>query len=130
MRGRLIIAIVTTLVYEAALVALILWGLPSLGLDVPIPVLIILMLALGAAAVYTYLKGSKALRNKAMIGFVSMVGSKAKAVSSLSPSGMVKIKGELWEAVSSGDKIEAGEEVVVVGQKRLKLIVSKTGVKK
>ncbi len=130
MSGRLIIAIVTTLIYEAALAAFVLWGLPGLGLDVFIPVLIILMLALGAAAVYTYLKGSKALRNKAMIGLPGMVGSKARAVSSLNPSGMVKIKGELWEAVSSGDKIEAGEEVVVVGQKRLKLIVSKTGVKK
>ena len=52
-----------------------------------------------------------------------MIGSKAKVVSKIDPEGMVKVKGELWKAQSTGERIDVGEEVTVVGQKRLKLIV-------
>ena len=36
---------------------------------------------------------------------------------------MAKVKGELWKMQSTGERIDVGEEVTVVGQKRLKLIV-------
>lgn len=127
MRGRLIIAIITTLIYEAALVVLILWGLPNLGVYLPLPGLVILMLALAAWAVALYWKGTQAMLKKEIIGLPGMVGSKAKVVRRLAPEGMVKIRGELWDAVSSGEKIGVGEEVEVVGQKRLKLVVRKSG---
>jgi membrane-bound serine protease (ClpP class) len=54
-----------------------------------------------------------------------MVGAKGKVVSPLAPKGVVKIKGELWEATSSGTNVDVGEEVVVVGQEGLKLVVDK-----
>jgi membrane-bound serine protease (ClpP class) len=123
MIGRLIVAIVTTLLYELALIAVVLWGLPRLGIYIPIPGLVVLVLALGAVAIATYRKGSQALRKKAVVGLTSMIGSKAKVVSKIDPEGMVKIKGELWKAQSTGERIDVGEEVTVVGQKRLKLIV-------
>jgi len=123
MIGRLIMAIVTTLLYELALIAVVLWGLPRLGIYVPIPGLVVLVLALGAVAIATYRKGSQALRKKAVVGLTSMIGSKAKVVSKIDPEGMVKVKGELWKAQSTGERIDVGEEVTVVGQKRLKLIV-------
>jgi membrane-bound serine protease (ClpP class) len=80
MIGRLIVAIVTTLLYELALIAVV-------------------------------------------VGLSSMIGSKAKVVSKIDLEGMVKVKGELWKAQSTGERIDVGEEVTVVGQKRLKLIV-------
>ena len=123
MIGRLIMAIVTTLLYELALIAVVLWGLPRLGIYVPIPGLVVLVLALGAVAIATYRKGSQALRKKAVVGLTSMIGSKAKVVSKIDLEGMVKVKGELWKAQSTGERIDVGEEVSVVGQKRLKLIV-------
>jgi membrane-bound ClpP family serine protease len=43
---------------------------------------------------------------------------------------MVRIRGELWKAKSAGRKINAGEEVTVVGQRGLKLIVERQGRKK
>jgi membrane-bound ClpP family serine protease len=123
MISRLIVAIVTTLLYELALIAVVLWGLPRLGIYIPIPGLVVLVLALGAVVIATYRKGSQALRKKAVVGLTSMIGSKAKAVSKIDLEGMVKVKGELWKAQSTGERIDVGEEVTVVGQKRLKLIV-------
>jgi membrane-bound ClpP family serine protease len=123
MSGRLIVAIVTTLLYEVALIVVVLWGLPRLGIYIPIPGLVVLVLALGAVAIATYRKGSQALGKKVVVGLSSMIGSKAKVVSKIDLGGMVKVKGELWKAQSTGERIDVGEEVTVVGQKRLKLIV-------
>lgn len=121
--ARLIIAIVTTLLEEAAIAVIVLWGLPKIDVNLPLFVLIIIMLTWLGFSVFTYLLGSRALRRKPVDGMPDMVGTRGKVVSRLDPEGMVKIKGELWRAKSAGKKIEAGEEVTVVGQKGLKLIV-------
>ena len=125
MKGRLIIAVVSTLLEEAALAAGVLWGLPKLGIHIPLWVLIIVMLAWGAYTIITYRMGSRALRKKPVDGLTAMVGSKGKVVSSLVPEGMVRIKGELWRAKSASGRMDTGEEVTVVGQDGLQLIVRK-----
>ena len=125
MTVRLIFAIFSTLLEEAALVVIVLWGLPELGIHIPLVGLIALMAAWGAYSVTAYRIGSKALRRKPVIGLPAMVGTKGKVVSRLAPKGMVRIKGELWEAISSGVDMDVGEEVVVVGQYGLRLIVDK-----
>ena len=123
MSGRLIIAIVSTTLEEAALAAGVLWGLPRLGIHIPLWVLIIVMLAWGTYTVITYRMGSRALRKKPITGLLDMVGSEGEVVSPLVPEGMVRIKGELWVAKSESGEMNAGEEVIVVGQDGLKLIV-------
>ena len=115
-----------TLLEEAALVALVLWGLPQLGIYIPLPGLIALMAGLVALAIITFRLGTRALLKKPVVGLSSMIGSKAKVVSPLAPGGMVKIKGELWEVVSIDGTIDTGEKVTVVGQDALKLIVRKS----
>ena len=125
MKGRLIIAIVSTTLEEAALAAGVLWGLPRLGIHIPLWVLIIVMLAWGAYTVTTYRMGSRALRKKPIAGLLDMVGSEGKVVSPLVPEGLVRIKGELWMAKSASGRMDTGVEVTVVGQNRLKLIVRK-----
>ena len=127
MSTRLIIAIVTTLMEEAAIAAAVLWGLPKLGVNLPIFVLVIIMVAWLAYAVFTYRMGSRALRRKPVAGLMDMVGSKGEVAKRLDPEGMVRIKGELWQAKSGGGDIDKGEEVTVVGQERLKLVVRKGG---
>ncbi|MCK4369312.1 MAG: NfeD family protein [Dehalococcoidales bacterium] len=125
MSVRLIWAIVSTMLEEAALVAVVLWGLPQLGIHIPLPALIALMVAWAAFAVITYRLGSRALRRKPVIDLLPMVGNKGKVVSRLDPEGLVRIKGELWKAKSAGGRMDTGEEVTVVGQEGLKLIVRK-----
>ena len=125
MSGRLIIAIVSTTLEEAALAAGVLWGLPKLGIHIPLWVLIIVMLAWCAYTVVTYRMGSRALRRKPLSGLTAMLGSEGEVVSPLIPEGMVRIKGELWRAKSASGRMDTGEEVTVVGQNGLKLIVRK-----
>jgi len=115
------------LLEEAALVAIVLLGLPKLGIhNFPIAVLIILMVALGVFEVFTYRMGSKALRQKPVMGLPDMTGSEGKVVSPLKLEGLVRIKGELWVAKSVNRKIDTGKEVIVVEQERLKLLVRKS----
>ena len=125
MSGRLIVAIITTLLEEAALAAVVLWGLPLVGINMPLAGLIALMVVWLAVSVFIYRKGSQALRRKAVVGLPTMIDSKGKVVSPLVPSGTVRIKGETWEAMSVGRRINTGEEVTVVGQDGLKLVVRK-----
>ena len=123
MTGRLILAIISTLLEEVALVVIVRWGLPEIGVDIPLWGLIILMVAWLAYSVVTYRIGSRALRRKPVVGLPDMVGSKAKVVSPLAPEGLVRIRGELWVAKSAGGEMELGREVIVVGQDSLKLVV-------
>ena len=126
MRTRLIWAIVTTTLEEAAIAAVVLWGLPQLDIHIPLPALIAVMVAWAAFAVFTFRKGTQALKKKPVVGLSDMVGSKGKVVNQLDPQGMVRIKGELWDAISVGGRVNAGKEITVVGQDGLKLIVRRS----
>ncbi len=123
MSVRLVFAIISTLLEEAALVAVALWGLPQIGIEIPLPGLIVLMVLWGGFSVFTYRMGSQALRRKLVVGLPVTVGTRGKAVRQLAPDGIARIKGELWEAESAHGNIEAGEEVIVIGHDGLKLIV-------
>ena len=123
MKARLIFTIVSTILDEAAIVVVVLWGLSSIGIDIPLPGLIAMMLAWLGWSVFTYRMGSRALRQKPLVNLPGMVGSKGTAVSALTPDGLVKIQGELWVAKSAAGTIETGQEVVVVAQEGLKLVV-------
>ena len=125
MKGRLIIAIVSTTLEEVALALGVLWGLPKLGIHIPLWVLIIVMMAWAAYTVTTYRMGSRALRRKPVHGLTAMLGSEGKIVSPLVPEGLVRIKGELWKAKSASGSMDTGEKVIVVGQDGLELTVRK-----
>jgi membrane-bound ClpP family serine protease len=124
---RLIIAIITTALEEAAIAVAVLWLLPKIDVHIPLFALILIMLAWLGLAVFTYLLGTRALRKKPEGGLSDMLGTRGEVVRSLDPEGMIRIRGELWEAKSAGRKINAGEEVIVVGQKGLKLVVEREG---
>lgn len=126
MTVRLILAIVSSLLEEVALVAIVLWGLPQIDVHIPLPGLVAMMVALGAYDVFSYRMGSKALRRRPVPGLPAMVGSRGKVASPLSPEGMVRIKGELWKATSEGGALDTGDGITVVGQDGLRLVVRKS----
>jgi membrane-bound ClpP family serine protease len=123
MSPRLIFAIVTTILEEAALALIGLWGLPKIGIHLPPFVTIVIMVLWFAYGIFTYQMGSRALTRKHFIGLSTMVGCQGEVVIPLTPDGMVRIKGELWSAKSLSGEIQSGEEVTVTGQDGLKLIV-------
>jgi membrane-bound serine protease (ClpP class) len=124
--ARLILAIVSTLLEEAALVAVVFWALPQVGIYIPLAGLFAMMVAWGVFSVFTYRKGTLALQRKPVVGLPAMIGCRGKVISPLAPDGVVKIKNELWEAKSGGRKINPGVEVTVLGQDGLRLIVRKS----
>ena len=125
MTGRLILAIVSTLLEEAAIAVIVLLGLPRLGLYIPLPGLIAVMVLWLAYSVVIYRAGSRALRRKPVIN-IPVIGSKGKIVSPLAPEGLVRIKGELWVATSAGKKLGVGSEVIVEEQDGLRLVVRRS----
>ena len=127
MSGRLIFAISSTILEEAALAAGVIWGLPRLNIRIPLWGLILAMIAWAAYSIITYRMGSRALKVKQVVGLEDMIGCKGEVVNQLSPEGMVRIKGELWAARSAGGELSKGIQVIVVAQQRLKLIVRETG---
>ncbi len=124
MSWRLAFAIISTLLEETALVVVALWGLPQIGIEIPLPGLIVLMVVWGTYSTIIYRMGSQALRRKPLISLPDMVGSHGKVVSPLIPEGLVSIRGELWIAKSAGGEIKPGSEVTVLEQNSLKLVVS------
>ena len=125
MSTRLVLAVVSTLLEEAAIGIIVLVGLPHIDIKLPLGVLIAVMVGWAAFSIFTYRMGSRALRRKPVAGFSTMIGSRGKIASRLAPDGYIRIKGELWEAKSAGRRIGTDEEVIVVKQEGLKLVVRK-----
>ena len=126
MKPRFILAILSTLIEEIAIAVIVLWGLPSLGVQLPLGGVIGIMSGLAVYAVFSYRLGSRALMQKPIIGLPDMVGSRGEVVKPLAPQGVIRISSELWEAKSASRKIDMGKEVIVVGQDGLKLTVRKS----
>jgi membrane-bound ClpP family serine protease len=126
MRGRLVLAILSTLLEETALAVVVLIGLPELGIHLPLAVLIAMMITWAVVAIIVYRAGSRALEAKLATGAEAMIGIKGKVVRPLDPDGLIGIGAELWRAKSTGRRIDTGEEVTIVGRKGTILIVHPT----
>lgn len=127
MKGRLILAIASTFLEEGAIVVIVLWGLPRLDVLIPLWGLPLIMITWAAYSILTFRLGTRALMREHVVGLPDMIGTKGKVSNSLAPEGLVKIRGELWIAKSSGPDIKKGREITVVGQERLKLVVHESG---
>ena len=119
----MIVAILTTLLDEALIIAVILWGLPRLGINFPLYATILVCVGFVIYSVVFYKAGSRALIKQPVKGFTDLAGMEGRVVVRLSPQGTIKIAGELWDARSENGDIEAGIPVEVVKQVGLKLIV-------
>ena len=125
--ARLILAIISTSLEEAAIVAIWRWLLPEFGINLPFSVLIGVMVAWAVFAAALFVFTTRTLKRQAVVGLPTMIGSKGKVASSLAPEGMVRIRGELWGATSAEGNVDKDEEVEVVGEDGLKLVVRKAG---
>ena len=121
--ARLFLAIFTTTLEEMAIYAMWRWVLPGWDINLPVGVLIGAMIAWGIFSVSLFTLTTNILRKQVPAGLPSMVGTRGKAASVLSPEGMVKIKSELWAAKTDSGKIASGDNIEVVGEDGLKLVV-------
>lgn len=120
--GKYIVySIITTLLEETALVAVVLWLLPRFRINIPLWGLILMMVTLGAYDYVTYRLGKESLDKKPIVS--PDIGSRGKATTSLIPRGYVRVDNELWQA-SSSSTVNAGEEVIIEGIDGLTLLVA------
>ena len=121
--GLLVWHIISGVFEQAAVAVVVLWGLPQIGINIPIWALVSVMVAMAAYAVFSHGKAVRALKTKPMAGLPDMVGTQGEVASALAPEGLVKIRGELWAAEAASGRIMAGQPVTVVKQDGLKLTV-------
>ena len=127
MRGKvntlLVWKIFTSLLEQAVLVAAMLWGLPLIDINLPVWVLVPASIVLQVYNVFSYRKSIQALRAQPIPGMSNMLGTRGETVNTLTPDGLVKIRGELWAATADNGNIVNGRNVTVVEQSGLKLVV-------
>ena len=116
-----VLTITTALLEQAALVAVVLWLLPRVAINIPLWGLILMMIALGVYNYTTYRLGKKALVRKPIIS--PDIGSRGRTTTPISPTGYVRVNGELWQA-SSSSTIDIGKEITVVGIEGMTLLIS------
>ena len=120
-RRYTVLHITTSLLEQAALVAVVLWLLPRVAINIPLWGLILMMIALGVYNYTTYRLGKKALVKKPIIS--PDIGSRGRTTTPICPKGYVRVNGELWQA-SSSSTIGAGEEIAVTGMEGMTLLIS------
>jgi len=115
--------IILSLADDAAVALLVLLGLWLAGIAITIPVIfgIILFFILLAFVMHRLI--IPVLRRKPVTGAEGMTGTAGKAISPLKPEGLVRVKGEYWQAISMEGNIERGERVIVVSVERITLRV-------
>ena len=67
--------------------------------------------------------GIRAQRNIPVTGFASLVGSMGTAEESFEESGMVKVRGEIWQAESTVGSIVKGQTIRVTGRRKFTLFI-------
>ena len=110
---------------EALLVALVLFVLWKLGIDLSPVVVISVIVLLGVWLIVLYRLIVSLSRRKKVAGLEGMIGLQGIVVKPLSPEGVVQIHGELWDASSTCGTIKSNEEVLVEGMETLKLFVAR-----
>jgi membrane-bound ClpP family serine protease len=127
MRSGTVLSVISTVLEEAAIAAVFLWVFPRVNVRVPIWILPVVMVAWAAYSLLTFRLTRRALQREDLIGLANMVGSTGEVICPLAPEGVIRIRGELWAAVSEAGEVETGEKATVVGQDRLKLVVRPAG---
>ena len=122
-RSFTLFCLVTTVIEEAVLIAVLLWFLPHFGISIPIWLFVALVLAWGAWSYLTYWLGKGVIGRTPAVGPEAMVGTICQTTTPLCPKGYVQVGIELWRARSISGDIDAGVEVVIVGMKGLTLFV-------
>ncbi len=120
-------AILGWMLEEAILVAVVLWLLPLLSINLPLWVLGILMVALAVYSYTMYRVGVPTFLLKPKVAAETIIGNDGKVTKRLDPEGYVKVQGVLWKATCGESELEVGDDVVVVDIKGLRLIVSPKG---
>ena len=107
-------------VVALALVYLVLW---AFKITIPLWFAIVIALLLGTFVFITHKVIIPSFHKEQVTGSEGMIGMEGTVVEPLTPFGFIRVEGELWKAKSVGEDIAAGEDVEIMGLKKLTLEV-------
>jgi membrane-bound serine protease (ClpP class) len=85
--------------------------------------LALIAIALAILAAWIFYIGLSAKAVKVKTGKEALIGSKGIAVTDLKPKGVIRVRGEFWQATAQDRGIANGEKVEVVGMDGMFLVV-------
>ena len=104
------------------LVYLVLW---AFKITMPLWFAIVIALLLGTVVFIIHKVIIPSFHKEQVTGSEGMIGMEGKVVEPLNPSGFVRVEGELWKAKAIGGDVAAGEDVEILGLKKLTLEVKR-----
>ena len=112
---------------DVAVAIFLVWGMPSLGIQLPIGAVIGIISGFVARSVVTYRLSRRALLSKPKTGFDNMSGKIGRVVQPINPEGLVKIDNEVWKARYCAEEPlnsqKFNNQVIVVTREGLTLLV-------
>lgn len=112
---------------DIVVLAFLIWGLPVLGVHLPLGVIIGITAGLITKSVITYRLAKPALVRKPRAGFDDMTGTRGKVLEPIDPEGLIIVDGEVWKARYNDESLtgnrRVGSEAIVVNREGLTLIV-------
>ena len=108
---------------EAIIIALILLILFFLGIEITLPIKIAAGILFFIFVFVRHVAVIPSFHRKQVTGREGMIGLHGRVVKPLTPAGVIKIKGEYWNARSVSGSIETDESVEIVGIEGLVLKV-------
>jgi len=122
-RAYTLYSLVRLLFDEAVLAAVVLWLLPGFGINMPLWLLILFMVAWAVYSCLTSRLIAKVISKVSAVGPEVLIGIECTTTTPLHPDGYVRVGTELWRARSVSGNIDVEAEVVIIGVKRLTLLV-------
>ena len=111
---------------EVAALVLVLLVLWFFKIRISFEIVIVIALLLGTFAFITHKVIIPSFHKRKVTGSEGMVGLVGEVIEPLTPIGVVRVEGELWKAKSvEDDDIAAGEDVEILGLKKLTLEVKR-----
>ena len=115
--------VLALLLSEAVVLALVIFLLIYLDVKIPLAAMVTLAVVIAAFLIIIHIKVIPSFRWKRVSGHEGMLGLRGEVLQSLTPVGLVRVKGESWKAEAIGGNIETGMTIEVVGLEGLKLKV-------
>ena len=122
-RWHTIYSIISTVVEEVVIAMFIFLVLPLFDVHIPLWGIVIILAGFTVFSYVMYLVGHPTISYRHVSDPETIIGNDGIVESDVDPEGYVKVRGELWKAVTDDEKLIKGDEVVITGIKGLKLNV-------
>ena len=117
--------VLLSLIDDIVILAVVIGILWYFKVELPLWVMIAIGLALGSYIFFRTWAVLPSVRRRKITGSEGMIGTVGEVTESLTPTGIIRVAGESWQAESIEGNIEMGEEVEILSMYRLKLKVKR-----